>query len=204
MNQGPTLGQFALFWPTSLTEARGHRQRRIMDDPTSLIENHEFITDCARYAEGLLSEQDVKKRHHFDDATWGRLGDDEALIQAIEAEKVRRIRNGSSARERAQQLFTTAPSVLGDILHDDGASPRHRIESARELRQIAANGPEAAPASDRFQITINLGADVLHFDKSIEINPNDVDPNDTDSTPQGLIPIIAANKRKDDGGGEPI
>jgi len=115
-----------------------------MDDPTSLIENHEFITDCARYAEGLLSEKEVKKRHRFDDDTWARLGEDEALIEAIEAEKIRRIRNGSTARERAQQLFATAPNVLGDILHDDGTSARHRIESARELRQIAANGPEAA------------------------------------------------------------
>jgi hypothetical protein len=174
-----------------------------MDDPISLIENHEFITDCARYAEGLLSEQDVKKKHHFDDATWGRLGDDEALIRAIEAEKVRRIHNGSSARERAQQLFATAPNVLGDILHDDGTSARHRIESARELRQIAANGPEAAPASDRFQIIINLGGDIERYDKSIEINPNDVDPNDIDSTPQGLLPIIVAKKRDGDDG-EPI
>ena len=176
-----------------------------MDDPTSLIKNHEFITDCARYAEGLLSEQDVKKKHHFDDDTWARLGDDEALIQAIEAEKVRRIRNGSTARERAQQLFATAPGVLGDILHGDAVSPRHKIESARELRQIAANGPEAAPASDRFQITINLGADVVErYDKSIAVNPNDVDPfNDVGATRKGVLPIIAA-KKKDDGDGEPI
>ena len=94
--------------------------------------------------------------------------------------------------------------MLGDILHDDGASPRHRIESARELRQIAANGPEAAPAGDGFQIIINLGDEVLHFGKSIAIDPNDVDRNDISTTPQGLLPIIAANKRKDDGGGEPI
>ena len=57
----------------------------------------------------------------------------------------------------------------------------------------------------RFQITINLGSDVLHFDKSIAIDANDVDPfNDTDTTPQGLLAAIAANKRKDDGGGEPV
>src|SRR5262245_63580335 len=111
-----------------------------MDDPTSLIENHEFITDCARYAEGLLSEKEVKKKYRFDDQTWERLGEDEALIEAIEAEKTRRIRNGSTARERAQQLFATAPNVLGDILHDDGTSARSRIESARELRQIADSG----------------------------------------------------------------
>jgi len=175
-----------------------------MNDPTSLIDNHEFISDCARYAEGLLSEKEVKKKHHFDDDTWARLGEDEALIEAIEAEKIRRIRNGSTARERAQQLFATAPNVLGDILHDDGTSARHRIESARELRQIAANGPGAAPASDRFQITINLGDVVERYDKSIAVNPNDVDPfNDVGATPQGLLTVIAA-KKKDDGSGEPV
>lgn len=176
----------------------------IANFPISLIENHDFITDCARYAEGLLSEQDVKKKHHFDDDTWARLGEDDALVEAIEAEKERRIRNGETARERAQKLYAQAPDVLGGIMHDDGASPRHRIESARELRQIAANGPEAAPASDRFQIIINLGGDIERYDKSIAIDANDVDPNDTNTTPQELLPVIAANKRKDDGGGESI
>jgi hypothetical protein len=31
-------------------------------------------------------------------------------------------------------------------------------------------------ASERFIITINLGADVEHYDKSIEVNPNDTSP----------------------------
>lgn len=169
----------------------------------SLEDNHDFVSDCARYGEGLLSEEAVRRKYYFDDGAWGKLGDNEALIEAIEAEKIRRVRDGSAARERAQQLFATAPSVLGDILHDDSASPRHRIESARELRQIAANGPEAAPA-DRFVITINLGAEVLHFDKSIATDANDVDPNDTDTAPQGSPAIVAANQRKDDGGGDPL
>jgi len=42
--------------------------------PLSFIENHDFITDCARYAEGLYSEAAVKKKYHFDDATWEQLG----------------------------------------------------------------------------------------------------------------------------------
>jgi hypothetical protein len=112
--------------------------------------------------------------------------------------------NGDSARERAQQLFATAPSILGDILHDDSASPRHRIESARELRQIAANGPEAAQAADRFTITINFGTEVLHFEKLISIDANNVDSSDTDTAPQGLPAIVAANQRKDGGGGDPL
>ena len=177
--------------------------------PAHLEDNQEFVADCARYAEGILSEEAVKKKHHFDDDTWEKLGNNEALIEAIEAEKIRRIRNGSTKRERAQQLVVQAPDVLGGIMLDASASPKHRIDASKTLDAFAANGPEAAPAADRFQIIINLGDDVLKFDKSIEINPNDIDPHNTDpnnidTTPQKLLPIFAANKRKDDSGGEPV
>ena len=173
--------------------------------PAHLEDDLEFVADCCRYAENILSEAAVKKKYRFDDATWEKLGSNDALVEAIEAEKIRRIRNGSAKRERAQQLVVQAPDVLGGIMLDANASPKHRIDSAKALDAFAANGPEAAPASDRFQITINLGADVLHFDKSIAVDANEVDPfNDTDTTPQELLAAIAANKRKDDGGGEPI
>ena len=173
--------------------------------PAGLEDDLEFVADCCRYAENILTEAAVKKKYRFDDATWEKLGSNDALVEAIEAEKIRRIRNGSAKRERAQQLVVQAPDVLGGIMLDASASPKHRIDSAKALDAFAANGSEAAPASDRFQITINLGSDVLHFDKSIAIDANDVDPfNDTDTTPQGLLAAIAANKRKDDGGGEPV
>src|SRR5262245_57550533 len=120
---------------------------------------HDFIVDCTRFAEGILTERAVKKKYRFDDATWERLGSDEALIEAIEVEKTRRIRDGSTARERAQALFAVAPTVLGDIMNDPSASARHRIEASKELRMVADNGPEAAPAStsEKFLIQINLG-----------------------------------------------
>ena len=76
---------------------------------------------------------------------------------------------------------------------------------AKALDAFAANGPEAAPASDRFQITINLGSDVLHFDKSIAIDANDVDPfNDTDTMPHDVIAAIATKKPPDGGNGQPV
>ena len=39
---------------------------------------HDFIVDCARFAEGILTERAVKKKYRFDDDTWERLGSDEA------------------------------------------------------------------------------------------------------------------------------
>jgi hypothetical protein len=119
-----------------------------------LLKDAEFISDLARYAENLLTEKFIRRKYgNLDDATWTHLAESDELVSAIEEEKIRRIRNGSSAREQAQILYKDTPSVLGGILNDDGASPRHRIESAREIRQIAANGPEDRTA-DRFQIII--------------------------------------------------
>ena len=52
-------------------------------------------------------------------------------------------------------------------------------------------------------IQINLGSDVLRFDKSIAPDPNDIDPfNDIDTMPQDVIAAIAAKKPQDGGGGE--
>jgi hypothetical protein len=52
-----------------------------------------------------------------------------------------------------------------------------------EQRQIAAPPPDAVQASDRFVITINLGTEVLHFDKSIAPDANDGDPNEIGAAP---------------------
>ena len=72
----------------------------------------EFVADCCRYAENILSEEVVRKKWHFDTATWARLGDNEKLIEAIEAEKVKRVRSGQQKRARAQVLVVQAPDVL--------------------------------------------------------------------------------------------
>jgi hypothetical protein len=163
----------------------------------TLLTNTEFLADMARFAEAILSEADVRKKHYLSDEDWERLGSDERLIRAIEDEKIRRVRNGSHAREKAQQVFVTAPGVLDRILHDDGVSPRHKIESARELRAIAAVGPEAQPTGDRFSIVINLGEDhKIKIDQPIRPNDKVID-----ST---ALPMIAAKNREDDGSGEPI
>ena len=172
--------------------------------PLPLEDNHEFISDLARYSEGILDEKFLRRKYRFDNATWEQLGNNAALVERIENEKLRRVRDGSSKRERAQKLVAQAPGVLGDIMLDENASPKHRIDASKTLDAFAANGPEATAAADRFIITINLGSDVERYNKSIAINANDVDPNDINTKPQGLLPMIAANKRKDDDGGEPL
>jgi hypothetical protein len=130
---------------------------------------HQFVVDCVRAAEGLITDSDIKDKYELSPNSWEAITANKALIRAIQAERERRVRNGTAAQELACKHFAKAPDVLGDILNDRSASPRHRIESARELR-VTATGPSAestADAGEKFVITINLGADhVEHYEKS--------------------------------------
>jgi hypothetical protein len=83
-----------------------------MGDAANLLNDDAFFTDLARYAEGLLSEQLVRKRYRLADSTWESLGANETLIEQIELEKIRRIRSGAAKREKAQQLVVKGPDIL--------------------------------------------------------------------------------------------
>jgi len=137
----------------------------------SLIDDQNFIEDLARFAEGVLSEKQVRQKYHlFDESTWVALNDD-ALVERIELEKVRRIRNGAAKRERAQQHIVKGPDILNDIMSDAKASPKHKVDAIKTLDALAANGPQAAAEQDRVIVTINLGGDVLRFGGAVRPNP---------------------------------
>ena len=175
--------------------------------PASLNDNQEFISDMCRFQESIVTEKAIRKKYKFDEAAWEKLGNDDELVRAIEAESARRIRDGSAKREKSQLAVLRAPDVLSDILNDAAASPKHRIDSAKVLNDFSANGPAGVPAADRFSIVINLGADVdgkpivEKYDRSIKVDVNDVDPNRPDDR---VFPAIAMKKSTDDGNGEPL
>jgi hypothetical protein len=196
-----------------------------MDDAATLIKDDGFIADCARYSEGILDEKFLRKKYRLAEETWTRLGADDQLVEAIELERLRRIRNGSSKRELAQKHIVAAPNVLNTIMSDERASPRHRVDAIKTLDVMSATNPEAAPVEDRFQITINLSADekiVINkpyaktidpdpnttFRKAIKPNPHDIDAeivdHDNDDT-QGsfCFAAIAARRDGNEGGGAP-
>ena len=164
------------------------------------LEDDELIENLARFADGTLSEAAVKSRHHLSNEDWAALGESDKLVELVEACKLRRIRSGATKRERAQIEIVDAPPILGGIMRDPNANERHRIDSIKTLDVLASTGAEAAAAGARFEITINLNGDVEHYSKSIEINANDTDPNET--TPQDVVAVIAMDKSKggDDGG----
>jgi hypothetical protein len=161
----------------------------------SLLDNFELIQDLARYGEGLFTRDQVKKkwRKLISNEMWNELGNDDAIVDAIEAEKVRRIRDGSAKREKAQQHVVAAPDILNGIMSDPKQSAKHRIDSAKALDQFAGN-PSEAEQQDRIVIRIDMGADVRA--RGGTPSPNDVlvfeaspNPNNIiDSTAQELPP----------------
>jgi hypothetical protein len=167
-----------------------------------------FVVDCARHVEELISPEQLKAKYQLTEEAWRHLADNESLQQALERARERRIRSGEAAKERAQHLFLAAPTVLSDILNDDTASPRHRIEAARELRQTAAIGSEAATATtEHFSIRIDLTAggnkdDVIVIDTPIRKAGPDAGrtiDHDDDPDTAPLLALIAANRNRGDG-----
>jgi len=163
------------------------------------LEDDELIENLARFADGTLSEAAVKARHHLSNEDWAALGESDKLVELVEACKLRRIRTGATKRERAQIEIVDAPPILGGIMRDPNANERHRIDSIKALDALASNGAEAAAAGARFEITIIMDGDVLHFDKSIAIDPNDGSPHDVDTTD---VIAALATKQRDDGNGQ--
>src|SRR6478752_3486076 len=140
------------------------------------LEDDELIENLARFADGTLSEAAVKSRHHLSNEEWAALGDSDRLVELVEACKLRRLRSGATKRERAQIEIVDAPPILGGIMRDPGSNARHVIDAVKTLDSLASTGAEAAAAGARFEITINLGSDTERYSKSIEVNPNDIDP----------------------------
>jgi len=138
----------------------------------SLVENHELVTDLARYSETLCSESAIRKKWRLSEDTWKMLGSSDELVRAIEEEKTRRIRSGATKRELAQQHIIRGPGVLASIMDDPQANARHRVDSIKTLNAIADPGPEAAVGEERIIIKIDMGADLRA--KGQEPNPGDV------------------------------
>jgi len=173
------------------------------DLASSLRENQELVEDLARYADGILTEKQVRQRWHLaNDEVWTSLGTDESFVERVELEKTRRIRSGATKRELAQLRVVRAPEVLDQILSNERASPRHRIDAAKALDDLAGFAPQRPGVEqDRVVIHIDLSADtkdprdVLHIEAAAR--PVDAEGRFVDVAPQERVPMMAASEQID-------
>jgi hypothetical protein len=133
---------------------------------------HAFVTDATRAAEGLLTDKELQDIYELTPADWIAITKDTALGRAVRDERARRARNGTAARESAARHFVKMPDVLARIAENQASNPRHVIEAAKEIRQVAAgNSDDKGPSQgEKFSIIINLGSD--HVERhEVDITP---------------------------------
>src|SRR5262245_23538382 len=173
------------------------------DLASSLRENQELVEDLARYADGVLTEKQVRQRWHLaNDEVWTSLGIDESFVERVELERTRRIRSGATKRELAQLRVVKAPDVLEKILSNERVSPRDRIDAAKTLDDLAGFAQQRPGVEqDRVVIRIDLSADtknpadVLTFEASAR--PVDAEGKFIDTTSQQRPSKIAASEQFD-------
>jgi hypothetical protein len=146
----------------------------------------QFVMDCTRAAEGLLTDKELAEKYELSPADWQSITKDKALGRAIRAERERRVLTGAAAREAAAKHFVRAPTILAGIMENEHSNPRHVIEAAKEIRAVAAvgSGAERLPESERFIIRIDLtagGGDVETYDKPLK--PMKISISDGDAIP---------------------
>jgi hypothetical protein len=124
-----------------------------------------FVADCVRAGEGLISDNELRKKYEIAANAWKDITKNKSLIQAVRAESERRIRTGLAAQEAAAKHYAGAPKVLNELMVDPKTHPKFRIESARELRTVAiGNDNGGPPSADKFVININLGNKREHYE----------------------------------------
>ena len=173
----------------------------MVPDVVELRKDQGFVEDMSRFAEGVLTEKQVRAKYHlFDESTWTALNDD-AFVEAVELERTRRIRSGATKRELAQLRVVAAPDVLSGILMDPRANARHRIDASKALDDLAGFAPQAAAEQDMVQITINLGGgEVYRYGGSVKpVSGNDGwrDGKIIDAAPKQIAPMEEVDNQFD-------
>ena len=139
---------------------------------------HQFIVDCTRAGEGLLSDKELQEKYELSPADWQNITKDMALGRAIRAERERRMLNGTAARESAAKHLVKGPGILDQIMTSEQSNPRHKIEAFKELRTTATvgSGADRPMETERFVIRIDLsagGGPIETYDKAIKIDVSD-------------------------------
>lgn len=190
--------------PTELEQLRAEvaelkqqlKQQNQLEQPQSLPalrDNFEFVLDFCRFSEQLegYSENFLRRKWNFTEETWEQLGNDDELVRIIEKEKLRRVRDGSFKREKAQALIIKGPKILDDIMTSPKSNDRHKVDAIKALNSIAEPSAQAAHNdADRVIIQINLGAD----EKLVFGGPIKPDPNPTIDVTPAPVPGFAISE----------
>jgi hypothetical protein len=113
----------------------------VPDLAAQLLKNDTLLSDMARYSESILTEKYIRKKYRLAESDWVSLGNNDSIVEAIEAESVHRMMDGSSKKEKAKLHVLKAPEVAAKIMQDESANNRHRLDACRVLDDFSQTGP---------------------------------------------------------------
>jgi hypothetical protein len=99
----------------------------------SMMKDESLIQDLCRFADGILTEKQVRQRWHLaDDDIWFALGREEAFVERIEFVRTQRIRSGATKRELAQpsqerSLRLAVKTPVAATLADPGVTTAEKV-----------------------------------------------------------------------------
>ena len=109
---------------------------------------HQFVCDACRAGERIISDRELAEKWELSPADFQNLAKDASLGRAIRAERERRVHSGIAAEELAAKHFVKMPTILAGIAENASANPRHAIEAAKEIRQVATGGDNTNRPAD--------------------------------------------------------
>jgi hypothetical protein len=138
-------------------------------------EGHQWVIDCCRAGENLLSDAELSEKWDLNDADWIAIRKDKALERAVRLERERRVRTGQAVKEAAARHLVKGVGIVDEIMSSADSHPKHKLDAFRELRSTAAVGADAEgrPGTELFVIKIDLsagGGPVETYEKTISID----------------------------------
>ena len=61
---------------------------------------HQFVVDCTRAAEGLITDNDLQSKYELSPVDWRNITKDTAVMRAFQAERERRVLTGVPQERR--------------------------------------------------------------------------------------------------------
>ena len=120
--------------------------RSVPIDLTSEL-GRQFVVDCTRAGEGLITDKELQEIYELSPADWIGITKNVALGRAIRAERDRRVRNGTAAREAACKHLVKAPG--NPRSNHDGRKPQTRGIKSKQLVSCGRRRPPMMGSTQR-------------------------------------------------------
>src|SRR3954454_6047685 len=92
-------------------DLKGHNFPDLASD-----QGHQWIVDCCRAGENLISDAELSEKWELNDADWIAIRKDKALERSIREERARRVGTGKAVKEAAARHLIKGVGIVDEIM----------------------------------------------------------------------------------------